>query len=210
MTEDEQKEWDEAYEAGSAKRDEFKKEMQTLIGYDEDTCDDACKAVFEEEFLTVSKKKYEACKDSTNGIKCREADALIKAQITAMKGDGEDLKNFFSGMTKEERESFNESWKEKEEKEAVNLAAAWVKENKPSAGENGSACDEEGKCGDGMCCGVSSPKESDTGLPGLVTAIVNESTDAASGMIKAVFGEEAAPEGSLPYVCVKVPRIEKG
>merc|ERR1712178_671244 len=170
-----QKEWDEAYEAGSAERDEFKKEMQTLIGYDEDTCDDACKAVFEEEFLTVSKKKYEACKDSTNGIKCREADALIKAQITAMKGDGEDLKNFFSGMTKEERESFNESWKEKEEK--------------PTAGENGSACDEEGKCGDGMCCGVSSPKESDTGLPGLVTAIVNESTDAASGMIKAVFGE---------------------
>lgn len=85
-----------------------------------------------------------------------------------------------------------------------------MKENKPKDGENGSECDEEGKCGTGMCCGVSVPKDSDTGLPGLVTAIVNESTDAAAGMVSAIFGEEAAPAGSLSYVCVKVPKIEKG
>lgn len=40
---------------------------------------------------------------------------MIEARIKAMKGDGEDLKNFFSGMTDEERSAFEESWKEKEE-----------------------------------------------------------------------------------------------
>lgn len=44
-------------------------------------------------------------------------------------------------MDQEEREAFDGEWEEKVAREKSGLAAAWVKENAPEAGEEGSACE---------------------------------------------------------------------
>ena len=122
-----------------------------------------------------------------------------------MKGDGTDeAKNFFAGMTKEERTEFNEAWKEKAEKEAVNLAAAWVKDNKPKSGENGFPCDLEADkpCGDNvdMCCGNSKPEKKEGSgdlLPGILEALGD-------------FVDDNGDKGVLKHVCVVVPNTNDG
>lgn len=123
-----------------------------------------------------------------------------------MKGDGtDDAKNFFAGMTKEERTEFNEAWKDKAEKEAVNLAAAWVKDNAPKSGENGFPCDLEADkpCGEhvDMCCGNSKPEGSDDGTGDLLPGILDALSD---------FVDADGEKGVLKHVCVKVPNTNDG
>jgi len=61
MTAEEQTAWDAERTAEAAKRDELFTELKALGGYDDSTCDDACKAVFQAELLNWEKEVYEAC-----------------------------------------------------------------------------------------------------------------------------------------------------
>lgn len=87
-------------------------------------------------------------------------------------------------MDDDEREAFNTNWDEEQQAKKSALAAAWVKENMPGAGEEGSACDggstdssndsmvdallgeqggTYGKCTtETQCCGDSTQTDDDT------------------------------------------------
>jgi len=61
-------------------------------------------------------------------------------------------------MTSAERTAFDEARVEEVAKLESSLAAAWIADNKPAAGKEGSACAED-KCTDEkMCCGDSKAK----------------------------------------------------
>lgn len=68
-------------------------------------------------------------------------------------------------MTKEEREEWANNFAATAEKNASALAAAWIKENAPEEGEEGAECSASGaKCGEGQCCGTSTPKGNADGV----------------------------------------------
>lgn len=113
-------------------------------------------------------------------------------------------------MTKEEREAFDKNWAEQAEKNVAALAAAWIKDNQPAAGENGAVCGAEGLCPEGQCCGYSVPKPDDntivfdsaadagkaagdlltgiTGIDGLGDEAAKQSAAAVSGGLAAMGG----------------------
>ena len=116
-------------------------------------------------------------------------------------------------MTKEEREAFDKNWADQAEKNVAALAAAWIKDNQPAAGENGAACGEEGACPDGQCCGYSVPKpkqktitlesNSDNGKA------ADESGVAAIGGLLDLAG--ALPvEGEIKNICIKSSSKDEG
>jgi len=177
MTDEEKATWDEEWEASESKRgeneDDFKEEMR----YAEDDCDDACKERFQAELLKFYKARYSTCSDNAKDISCIKADEIFEDKIKAQNGDPDDetSKNWFFEMDQAEREAFDSEWEDKVAREKSGLAAAWVKENAPDAGEEGSPCEggtpqsegesavdsllgalstEYGKCSDeAQCCG---------------------------------------------------------
>lgn len=141
--------------ANADKRKALFTELKTLVGYETDKCDDACKADFEAELLKWGKAMYTTCKDDAKGIACREAFKIKKDEATARAG-GEGKKNFYTEMSAEERLAFEKARKDQVSALESSLAAAWIKDHAPSAGEAGSSCAGELKCTfEGHCCGKS-------------------------------------------------------
>lgn len=218
MTAEDQKAWDEKRTALDAKRKEFFAELKTQAGFDTDKCDDACKAVIEEEILKFGQNKFKNCAEDEKAITCREADKLFKEKFTAMIGGGDGEKNFFTEMDKEAREKFDSGFAEKAEKAASALAAAWLKDNAAEAGTPGGKCreagDAKGLCDVGSCCGKSIP-QSVKGVTSQVTDAakdgVNKVSEAtgidlgfASGIIDTVSSAvEKEVAGQLNSVCAK-------
>lgn len=152
-------------------------ELKTTAGYASAECDDDCKAVFEADLLAWGKTVYETCSQDKTGIACREAEKIKKDEETA-RATGD--KNYYSGMTAAERTSFDAARVETVARLESSLAAAWIDNNKPAAGAEGSACDADNKCTkETMCCGDSKPNAGNTGTE--IKTICVTSTDKETG-----------------------------
>ena len=218
MSAEDQKAWDEKRTAIDAERKKFFDELKKSAGFEQSGCDDACKAVIEEEILKFGKEKLKNCTADEKAITCRKADDLFKDKFAAMVGDGEGAKNFFKDMDKDAREKFESGFAEKAEKAASSLAAAWLKDNAVAAGLVGGPCREAGAegglCDVGSCCGTSVPQ----GVNGAVDKVADAAKDgldkagealgvdlgAAGDILDAVTGavkKEVA--GQLNKVCAK-------
>lgn len=161
MTTEEKAAFDEKEASNKTKREALWAELKTTAGYNSSDCDDDCKAVFEADLLKWGKAVYETCSQDANGIACREAEKLKKDEETA-RASGD--KNYYSGMTVAERETFDAARVETVAQLESSLAAAWIDNNKPAAGAEGSACGEGNKCTkETQCCGDSKPKAGNTG-----------------------------------------------
>lgn len=156
MTEEEKAEFDQAAEAAKAERDEFFAELKVTAGYDGDDCDKECKARFESELLKWGKEVYQTCKDEPKGIACRQANEIRKDDEAARaKGD----KNYYHGMTDDERATFDKESLDRKDALESTLAAAWLKDHAPKAGEEGSDCSVTKCTNPNHCCGDSTPQE---------------------------------------------------
>jgi hypothetical protein len=177
MTDDEKAKFDEGEAELLAKREALWAELKTTAGYASAECDDDCKAVFEADLLAWGKVVYEECSQDKSGIACREAEKIKKDEETA-RATGD--KNYYSGMTAAERTSFDTARVETVARLESSLAAAWIDNNKPAAGAEGSACDADNKCTkDTMCCGDSKPNAGNTGSE--LKTICVTSTDKETG-----------------------------
>jgi hypothetical protein len=143
--------WDAEWKAEVDKADEVLKGFRTTAGFDEDACDDACKAVFEADLLEWQKEVYQTCKADSEGIECRKADDL---RTDTMKNRG---KYYYQTYTKEERTTADEAQKEKTEALKSTLVAAFRDENKPADGKSGGMCSATQVCETQLCCGNSTP-----------------------------------------------------
>jgi len=150
MSEGDQAGWNLEWEDGVVKDQEFVDALKVTAGYDDDSCDAACKAVFEADLLEWKKEVYETCKADKEGIQCRKADEL-KEDIEKSRG-----KDYYTG-TKEFRAEADTAQKEKTEALESQLAAAWREDNKPADGTSGGMCSETVTCDLLLCCGNSTP-----------------------------------------------------
>jgi len=151
MTAEDKATWDSEWKAEVDKADEVIKGFRETAGvFDDEACDDACKAVFEADLLEWQKEVYETCKADKEGIACREADAL-RADVQKNRG-----KEDYTG-TKEDREVADEAQKEKTEALESQLVAAFREENAPAAGTSGGMCSATQLCDTQLCCGNSTP-----------------------------------------------------
>jgi len=150
MSAEDKEKWDAEWKAETDKADEVIKGFRTTAGYDKDSCDDACKAVFEADLLKWQKEVYETCKADKEGIACRKADELREDE---MKNRGE---AYYTG-TADDRTAADEAQKEKTEALKAQLVAAFREENKPAAGTSGGMCSETQLCDTQLCCGNSTP-----------------------------------------------------
>lgn len=150
-TDEEKAAWDEEFAAEVAEREEWMDELKELAGYDDETCDDACKAVVEEKLLEAEKLIYEKCgDDDTKGsVDCLKGEDLSKDEWAA-KG-----KEYFTGSA-EDRETKDSEWFDEKDAAAANIIALAPK---PDADTEGGACGTgETKCGETLCCGSRHPK----------------------------------------------------
>lgn len=177
MTDEEKAEFDKKLEAVDAKRTEFKDKLKELVGYADETFGDACKAIFEEEYLKYEKVRYEDCAKGEEGLYCAKADELITSAFESMKGDGTaEAKNYFCGdntMTDEDRQAWKAAYNTQREKDGAALVALSVDEAGPKEGEDGAECGANGQCPVGSCCGFSVASDTQTMTAGDVEAAVN-------------------------------------
>jgi len=164
MTDEEKAEFDKKLDALDAKRAEFKDSLKKLVGYDTDDFKDACKAIFEEEYLKYEKVRYEDCQKGEDSLYCVKAEELMTTAFESMKGDGTaEAKNYFCGgdleMTDEERTAWKESYNAQREKDGAALVALAVD---PQEGGDGATCGQNGMCPVGSCCGFSKAAETQT------------------------------------------------
>lgn len=131
MTEEEKTAFDEEQAAADTARDEFVATLKTTAGYDTDACDDTCKALFEEELHKWERRKYETCKADSKGIACRKADE-IKTDEETQRAAGD--KNYYSGMTDDERLTYE--FKREDEVKALEstLTAAFIVDSRATEG----------------------------------------------------------------------------
>lgn len=125
--------------------------METSMAYNDSSCDDKCKVVFEETYLEWKKEVYETCKTDADSIACRKAEAIYEDVITN-RGP-----SYYTGSA-EDRATADEAQKEKTEALESQLVAAWREDNKPAAGTSGGMCSETQACDMMLCCGNSTPK----------------------------------------------------
>lgn len=150
MTEEQQAAWDAEWKAAQDKVEDFVKDLKTTMKYDDDACNDGCKAVFEADLLVWKKETYETCVSDPDGIDCRKANE-IREDVEKARGQ-----DYYTG-TKEDREAADAAQAEKTEALKSQLVAAWREENKPADGTNGGLCSETVLCGLTLCCGNSTP-----------------------------------------------------
>jgi len=134
MTDEEKATFDEEQAANDTARDEFVATLKTTAGYDTDACDDTCKALFEEELHKWERRKYETCKADSKGIACRKADEIKSDEEEARAGSGDGAKNYYSGMTDDERLTYE--FKREDEVKALEstLTAAFIVDSRATEG----------------------------------------------------------------------------
>jgi len=156
MTDEEKAEFDQAAEADADKRKELFDELKETAGYEGEDCDKECKARFESELLKWGKEVYQTCKDDPKGIACRQANEIRKDDGKA-RAEGD--KNYYHGMTDDERAEFDKESQDRKKGLESTLAAAWLKDHAPQAGEEGSDCSVNKCTNPNHCCGTSTPQE---------------------------------------------------
>lgn len=216
MSEEEKAEFDKKLDATDAKRTEFKDALKKAVGFDGENFGDACKAVFEEEYLKYEKVRYEDCTKDEDGLYCGEADELIKRAFESMKGDGSaEAKNYFCGdsgteMTEDDRKEWKAAYNTQREKDGAALVALSVENGGPKEGEDGYTCGPNGQCPVGSCCGNSKPSETQVmaanQVQGAISAWIDKLDAGATSLIKEATGIDAGsltnPEGTITNVCV--------
>lgn len=158
-------------------------DAKKAAGYDEDTCDQACKDKFDaeqkaltdeydafvKELKTEAEYDDDACDDACKAI--FEADLLKwqKAVYETCKADAKSIQCVKANDIKKDTEKARgkdyytsdeaaRTEADKAREEAVTaleatLTAAWKEENKPADGTEGGMCSADVLCPAGMCCG---------------------------------------------------------
>lgn len=175
MSAEEQEAFDKARKAVREEKEAEFAKLKKAAGYDDDNCDLECKAAYEEDLLAWRKNVFETCKTDEKSIQCVKAFELREDEEQARAGGD---KNYYHGMTPEEKSSFTENRQEAIKAVEASISAAFIKASKPAKGQSGSDCDvaavtEGGKasCSNkeaNHCCGTAKPKEG---------AFVNESIE---------------------------------
>lgn len=159
MTDAQKATWDTERAKLVKERETFDAKLRTDAGYETDACDDDCKAIFDAEFLEWKKDVFETCKATPDSIECRDANAI--------KTDTESRRNTAGWYSKDvdARKTWNESDEAEVEKNNKALVAAFMKDNAPASGKDGSTCSGETECGvETQCCGVSTPEGNSVGV----------------------------------------------
>jgi len=133
---------------------------------------DTAKALFEEELLDWEKEYYTTCNTDSNSISCRDAYALKRDEEVARTSNS----TSYYTMTAEERGYFDGNRTSDVAALEATLAAAWLSENAPTAGEAGSSCETDACTDSTHCCGTSTPRSGAYVTPTLDNICVDSST----------------------------------
>lgn len=117
------------------------------------TCLDDCKALIEAELLRWQKEVYETCKADAKSIECRQANEIKKAEE-------KNRANYdYYNLDADKQQEYVKGRNIDIAKLESSLAAAWLADNAPEAGEDGGPCLDGNRCNDANhCCGDAAPQ----------------------------------------------------